>query len=165
VARLGPIAVALALLLPLAGAPLLRFDRDPPQPALRRLAQDAAAYLHPGDRLALLLPGDYEDAMGSFLRGLLLFSPPRRPGLDIRTERFVTPATLGTVAAAGYPLALVTCAPPGFDGVPAGDAALLRDTPQGWRVLDTWAWPARLRREPFAAMLARQPLCAGPRPG
>ena len=158
-------AVVLALLLPVAGAPLLRFDRDSPQPEVRRFAQQAAAYLRPGDRLALLLPGDNEDAMGSFLRGLLLFSPPRRPGLDFLIETDVTPATLATVAAADYRLALVTCAPPGMDNVPVGDAAMLQVKGDGWRVLKTWTWTSRLKREPFAAMLSRQPLCAGPRPG
>ena len=54
VARKGAVAaVATALLLPVAGAPLLRFDRDPPQPELRRLGNAAAAFLQPGDRLAL----------------------------------------------------------------------------------------------------------------
>jgi hypothetical protein len=163
--RLGQAAIALVIMLPVAGAPLLRFDRDTPQPEVRKLVREADAYLHPGDRLALLLPGDNEDAVGSFLRGLLLFSPPRHPGLEIHTETSVAPVTLGIVAAAGYPVALVTCAPSGFDGVPAGDAALLRDTPQGWRVLGTWTWPPQFRQEPFAGMLARQPLCAGPRPG
>jgi hypothetical protein len=163
--RAGQAAVACALLLPILGAPLLRFDRDTPQPELRRLAQEAAIYLQPGERLALLLPGDNEDATGSFLRGLLLFSPPRRPGLDFRIETTVEPTTLASVAAAGYRTALVTCAPPGFAGVPTDDAAILRDTPQGWRVLQIWTWPERIRRQPFAGMLARQPLCAGPRPG
>src|SRR5262249_48046395 len=149
-------AVASALFLPVLGAPLLRFDRDTPQPELHRLAQEAAIYLESGERVALLLPGDNEDALGSYLRGLLLFSPPRRSGLDFRMETKVEPATLTSIAAAGYRAALVTCAPPGFAGVPAGDAAILRDMPEGWRVLRTWAWPERIKRQRFAAMLARQ---------
>ncbi|HEY7578072.1 MAG TPA: hypothetical protein VH855_10785 [Acetobacteraceae bacterium] len=157
-------AVAAALVLPLAAAPLLRFDRDTPQPELRRLGNAVATRLQPGDRLALLLPYDTDDSIGSYLRGVLLFTEPRRPGLDFRTETEVSPATLGTVAAAGYPLALVTCAPPGLAGVPAGDAALLRDAPDGWRIVQTWTWPDDIRRRPFAGMLARGPLCAGPRP-
>src|SRR6185295_9907145 len=50
----GRAAVVLVLLMPVAGAPLLRFDRDTPQTALRRLGNEAAAHLQPGDRLALL---------------------------------------------------------------------------------------------------------------
>ena len=163
-ARAGRVAVGLALLFPVAGVPLLRFDRDTPQPELRRLGHEAAAYLQPRDRLALLLPGDSEDSIGSFLRGVMLFTPPRRPGLDFRIETSVSQATLASVAAADYRLALVTCAPAGLDGVPAGDAAMLRATPDGWRVLQTWAWPEQIKRRRFAGLLARDPLCAGPRP-
>ena len=161
----GRVAVTLALLFPVAGVPLLRFDRGTPQPELRRLGHEAAAYLQPGDRLALLLPRDSEDSIGSFLRGVMLFTPPRRPGLEFRIETSVSPATLATVAAADYRLALVTCAPAGLDGVPAGDAAMLRATPDGWHVLQTWPWPERIKHRQFAGLLARDPLCAGPRPG
>ena len=95
----------------------------------------------------------------------MLFTAPRRPGLDFRIETSVSPATLASVAAADYRLALVTCAPAGLDGVPAGDAAMLRATPDGWHVLQTWAWPERIKHRHFAGLLARDPLCAGPRPG
>ena len=158
------VAVAAALLLPVAAAPLLRFDRDPPQPELRQLGNAAASYLRPTDKIALLLPRDTDDSVGSYLRGALLFTEPRRPDLEFRTETDVTPMTLGTVAAAGFRVALITCAPPGIPGVPAGDAALLRDAPNGWQTIRTWTWPQDIRREQFAGMLARGPLCAGPRP-
>ncbi len=165
VARKGALTVvALALLLPLAGAPLLRFDRDPPQPELRRLGNAAATYLQPSDKLALLLPHDTDDSVGSYLRGVLLFTEPRRLGLDFRVETAVTPATLAAVAVAGYRFALVTCAPPGLADVPPGDAALLRDTPNGWRTVQAWSRPEDITRRTFAGMLARGPLCAGPRP-
>jgi hypothetical protein len=165
VARKGAsAAVTAALLLPIAAAPLLRFDRDPPQPELRRLGNAAASYLRPGDRVALLLPGDTDDSVGSYLRGVLLFTEPRRPTLDFRIDTHITPMTLGTVAAAGFRIALVTCAPPGFTGVPPGDAALLRDASDGWQIVQTWTWSKQLRQEQFAGMLARRPLCAGPRP-
>ena len=163
-ARAGRVAVVLILLLPVAGAPLLRFDRDTPQPELRRLAHETAAHLQPGDRLALLLPGDTEDSIGSFLRGVLLFTPPRRPGLDFHIETSVSPATLASAAAADDRVALITCAPAGLDGVPAGDAAVLQATPDGWRILQAWAWPERIRQRPFAGLLVREPLCAGPHP-
>jgi hypothetical protein len=164
-ARKGaPVAVAAALLFPVAGAPLLRFDRDTPQPELRRLGNAAAAYLQPGDRLALLLPQDTDGSIGSYLRGTLLFTEPRRLGLDFRIDTDVAPATLGTVAAAGYRWALVTCAPPGFADAPPGEAALLRYAADGWRTVQAWPWAEDIQSRPFAAMLARGPLCAGPRP-
>jgi hypothetical protein len=165
VARKGAVAaVAMALLLPVAGAPLLRFDREAPQPELRRLGNAAAAYLQPGDKLALLLPNDTDDSIGSYLRGVLLFTEPRRGGLDFRIETEVTPAALETVAAAGYGLALVTCVPPGFADAPPGDAALLRQTPNGWHTVRAWSRPDDIAQRSFAGMLARGPLCAGPRP-
>jgi hypothetical protein len=165
VARKGAAtAVAAVLLLPVAGAPLLRFDRDAPQPELRRLGNAAATYLQPGDKLALLLPHDTDDSVGSYLRGVLLFTEPRRLGLDFRDETQVTPATLGTAAAAGFRLALITCAPPGFADAPPGDAALLRDTPTGWHTVQAWSRPEDINQRTFAGMLARGPLCAGPRP-
>ncbi|MEJ0018859.1 MAG: hypothetical protein WDN25_20325 [Acetobacteraceae bacterium] len=157
--RAGIGAVVAILLLPLAGAPLLRFDRDPPQPELRRLGHAVTPYLDRHDRLALLVPGDQNDSVGSFVRGVLLFTPPRRPGLDIRTEPSATPAVLSAVAAAGYRLALVTCAPPGLEGVPAGEAVLLEATGSGWRTLQAWPWPESMRRRRFAGMLTAAPLC------
>jgi uncharacterized membrane protein (UPF0136 family) len=160
----GHAAVGLILLLPLATAPLLRFDLDTPQPELWRLGHAAAAYVAPGNRLALVLPGDTDDSVGSMLRGVLLFTPPRRPGLDLRTETGPAARALSRAAIAGYRLALVTCTPPGIYGVPAGVAAMLRDTPDGWRPLQTWPWPTSLKTQRFAALLARAPLCAAPAP-
>lgn len=150
-------AVTLVLLLPIATAPLLRFDRETPQPELWDLAHNAAAYLRPGDRLALVLPNDTDDSVGSYLRGVLMFTPPRRPGLHIRTETDAATDALPSAAAAGYELALVTC-------MPDGTASMLRHAPEGWQRLQTWSWPTSLKAEPFGSMLARGPLCAGPRP-
>jgi hypothetical protein len=163
-AQAGRAAVGIVLLAPIAGAPLLRFDLDTPQPELRRLAHAAATYLAPGDRVALLLPRDFEDSIGSFMRGVLLFTPPRHPDLDFHIETSMSAATLPAVAAAGYRLAVLSCAPPGIDGVSAGDAAILQARQDGWRVLQAWAWPEQMRQRQFAGMLARDPLCAGPRP-
>jgi hypothetical protein len=157
----GVAAVVLILLLPVAGVKLLRFDLDTPQPELWQLGHAAAAYIQPGDRVALLLPGDTDDAVGSMLRGVLLFTPPRRPGLDFRIETGTGAATLREAADAGYRLALVTCTPSGLDGVPAGVAAMLRDTPDGWRALQTWPWPTTIKTQRhFPALLARAPFCA-----
>ena len=107
------------------------------------------------------MPGDTDDSVGSTLRGVLLFTPPRWPGLDIRTETNADAPTLAKVAAAGYRLALISCTPSGLDGIPAHVAALLHSGANGWRELDTWPYPDRLRKAHFAALLARTPLCAG----
>jgi hypothetical protein len=158
-------SVVLIVLSPLAALPLLRFDRDTPQPELWHLGHAVAAYVHPGDRLALVLPNDTDDSVGSMLRGVLLFTPPRRPGLDFRIETSANPEVMSDIAASGYQLALITCATTAMDGVPAGDAAMMRYTPDGWRSLRTWSWPASIRSRQFAGLLARGPLCAEPRRG
>jgi hypothetical protein len=161
----GVAGIVVILLLPVALVRPLRFDLEPPQPELWQLGHQAARDVTPGDRLALLVPGDIDDAVGSMLRGVLLFTPPRRPGLDIRTETKADAPTLELLAAAGYRLALVTCTPSGLDFIPAHVAAMLRYGDGGWRVLDAWPYPDRLTHAHFAALLARGPLCATGSPG
>jgi hypothetical protein len=158
--HLATASVVLILALPLALVPMLRFDLEAPQPALWTLGHQVAALVSPNDRLALLVPGDTDDSVGSMLRGVLLFTPPARPGLDLRTETAANPATLAAVAAAGYRLALVSCTPEGMPGVPAHVAALLRLDNGDWRMLANWPYPAGLARQHFAGLLARAPLCA-----
>ena len=173
-------AVVLILVLPVALVRSLRFDLEPPQPTLWQLGRQAARDILPDDRardggaplaqspkgrapssrLALLVPGDTDDAVGSMLRGVLLFTPPRRPALDIRTETNADAPTLDAMAAAGYRLALVTCTPGGLDGIPPQVAAMLRFADGGWRVLDAWPYPDWPKHVHFAALLARGPVCA-----
>ncbi len=152
-------AVALAAMLPLATAPLLRFDLDAPQPLLWTMARSTAALLHDGDRLALVVPGDGDDAAGSLLRGVLLFTPPRLPHLDFRSELSANQAALDDAHAHGYDRALVTCAPAGLGGLGAGQAGLVAYAGGTWRPMAAWALPAGLRRERFSAMLPHSVFC------
>ena len=154
-------SIVLILALPLALVPLLRFDLDPPQPVLWQLGHRAAAYVAAGDKLALLVPGDEYDAVGSMLRGVLMFTPPARPKLVLRTETTADAATLDALAAAGYRLALVSCTPAGLGEVPAHVAAMLRYGDGAWRALEVWPYPPALAHQRFTALLARAPLCAG----
>jgi hypothetical protein len=163
--RAGVAAIVMILVLPVALVRPLRFDLEPPQPELWQLGHQAARDVAPGGRLAVLVPGDTDDSVGSMLRGVLMFTPPRRPGLDLRTETKADAATLDALAAAGYRLALVSCTPSGLDGVPAHVAAMLRYGDGGWRVLDAWSYPDRLQHGHFAALLARGPICATGSPG
>ncbi len=162
---LAPASVALILILPLAIVGQLRFDLETPQPQLWDIGHRAALHFKPGDKVALLVPGDDYDGVGSFLRGVILFTPPRQPVLDFRTETTADAATLDRVAAAGYRLALVSCTQAGLAGAPANVAALLRHTEARWQTVETWPYPADIARRRFSALLARGPVCAARAPG
>lgn len=153
-------AVALILVLPVATAPMLRYDLDPPQPTLWRLGQAAARYITPDDRVALLVPGDSDDSVGSMLRGVLMLTTRAPLGIDLKTGSKADAATLHALAGSGYHLALITCTPPGLAGVPPHVAAMLRYSDGNWAVLNTWPYPPDLARRRFTALLARAPLCA-----
>jgi hypothetical protein len=150
-------SVVLAVVLPVALSPLLRFDFDAPQPALRAIAAGVAEHVKDGDRLGLVLPGDTDDNVASFLRGTLLFTPPRRHPLEFRIAQTNDPATFVAMAEAGYPLVLATCTPDGLAGVAPHVAALLRDTGQGWQTVEAWTYPPGFGRGSKSGMLT--PLC------
>jgi hypothetical protein len=138
----------------------LRFDLEPPQPVVWQLGHQVAKQIAPNARLAIVVPADTDDAVGSMLRGVLLFTPPARPFLDLKTETTADPATLAALAASGYGLALVSCTPAGLQDVPTHVAALLQYGADGWRAVATWPYPASLRHQRFTALLAQAPLCA-----
>jgi hypothetical protein len=160
-ARLGAGAMALVVALPIALVGLLRFDLAMPMPQVWALGHRVASYIRPGGKLALLLPDDVDDSVGSMLRGVIMFTPPRRPGLDLRIETKADSATLDKIAAAGYPLVLISCTPAGLDGVPPRVAALMEHTAAGWRLLDAWRYPPDIAARHFTS-LARGPLCGNP---
>jgi hypothetical protein len=154
--RAAIVAIMLVLLLPITAMPVLRFDFDVPQPTLRLIAAGTATHLAPGDRLGLILPNDQDDNVASFLRGTLLFTPPRRHPLDFRIADDNAQTTFTTMAQAGFPLILTSCTPSDLPGVPPNVAALLRRSNDTWQVLETWRYPPDLARA-RSGMLA--PLC------
>ncbi len=160
--RWSAVLVATTLAVPLAAIHYLRFDLDPPQPALRDLVRSVGPYLHDGQKLALLLPGDSSDSVGSFLRGSILFTEPRHRRVDFTTETEASNAVLGRVAQQGYHYALITCTQPGMPGVEPGLSALLWFDDREWHTVTTWRPPADLGQRHFSAMLSRGPLCAEP---
>jgi hypothetical protein len=162
--RLAAVPVVAVIVMPFLGVGMLRFDLETPQPEIRRIARDAAPHIEPGARIALLLPDDLDDADASMLRGVLMFTPPRRRALDLRIENKADAATLAALAADGVRLALVTCAPAPLADVPAGRAALLTYADGAWHTIETTALPPDLSRQRFAAMLQRGPLCAARKP-
>ncbi|HTQ35215.1 MAG TPA: hypothetical protein VMI30_13675 [Stellaceae bacterium] len=130
-------AVVLALVAPVAFAERLRFDIEMPQPLVWNLADELRPYLHDGQRLALLLPGDNGE-IGDLLAGYLAIAPPRRRGLVLTRYTTADAATLDKAAAAGETLAVVTCTPDALLGLPPKQAALLRrDASGGWRAVAT----------------------------
>jgi hypothetical protein len=163
-ARLAAGAMALVVALPIALVGLLRFDLATPMPQVWALGHHVARHIRPGGKLALLLPGDIDDSVGSMLRGVIMFTPPRRPDLDLRIETKADSATLDEVAAAGYPLALISCTPAGLSGVPPHVAALMEHRADGWRLVDAWRYPPDIATRHFTS-LARGPLCGNPQRG
>jgi hypothetical protein len=156
--RVAAAMVALVLLAPLVFVKRLRFDLDMPQPLVWGLAKHLVPYLHDGDRLALLLPGD-NDSVATMLAGVLGDTPPRRRGLALLRRRKADPATLDEAARLGYPLALISCTPPGLTEAPAGEAALLRHDRDGWRLVAAWPYPAADTRQRWQHILSWAPLC------
>lgn len=138
---LAVLALAAALVTPVAFAERLRFDIEMPQPLVWDLAGELKSFLHDGDRLALIMPGDdgqIADLLGSYLAS----APPRRRGLDLKRYTTANAATLDRAASAGYDLAVVSCVPPGLDNLPTGEAVLLRHDADGWHKLGAWPYSA-----------------------
>jgi hypothetical protein len=147
--RAAAVALCVALAAPVALAERLRFDIEMPQPLVWILAGELKPYLQDGDRLALLLPGDSGE-VGDLLDGYLASAPPRRRGLQIQRYTIADSATLEKAAAAGYNLAVISCAPPEpLVALPPGVAALVRHDASGWRQVATWDYPAGIALSPW----------------
>ncbi|HEY3911315.1 MAG TPA: hypothetical protein VGM07_15700 [Stellaceae bacterium] len=159
--RSWPIAAMLlsvALLAPVVFAKRLRFDLDMPQPLVWSLAKHLKPYLHDGGRLALLLPGD-NGSVATMLEGVLADTVPRRHGLDLLRRDRADRATLGEAQRLGYWLALVSCTPEGWRDVPAGEAAILRYSTGGWRLVAAWPYPSDAAKHKWQHILSWEPLC------
>ncbi|MGH7088253.1 MAG: hypothetical protein ACREFQ_05080, partial [Stellaceae bacterium] len=149
-ARLAGAAIALVLILPFVFIGVLRVDLATPLSEFWSLGHRIARFLKPCDKVALLLPGD-NGSVDSMLRGVLLFTPPRRPALDFRTETTANLATLEAVGRDGYRLAFVSCTPPGMTGVPPHVAAMLARGESGWRPVAIWPYPPGLAKHHFTS--------------
>ena len=154
----GRLVLATVVLAPLAYAYRLRFDLDMPQPLVRNLANELKDYVHDGDRVALLLPGD-NDSVAMMIAGVLTETPPRRRGLDLLRRDTADPATLDEAARLGYRLALISCVPEGFEDLPASQAVLLQGGRDGWRPLAAWPYPKHAAEQRWQEILSWGPLC------
>jgi hypothetical protein len=155
---LAPTAIYLALVAPVGAAPLLRFDMVMPQPLVWDLARHLVPWLHEGDRLALVLPGD-NGSVATMMGGVLNDTAPAVKSLDIVAHDRADDATLAGLAAAGYTLAFISCTPDGLDGFPPGVAVLARWTDGAWLRIADWSYPAVEARSRWQHILSWRPLC------
>jgi hypothetical protein len=155
---LAAAVLLLALGAPIAFATQLRFDLVPPQSLVWTLAGNLARYLQDGDKVALLLPGD-NGSVATMLGGILQDMPPRRRSLDLLDLDTADQAALDRAAAAGYPLALVSCTGRGIADLPPGQAVLMRHQEGIWRLVAIWPYPADAAKRHWQHILSWRPLC------
>jgi hypothetical protein len=154
----GTAALVVAALAPPAASRWLRFDLEMPQPLVWTLGKSLVPYLHDGDRLALLLPGD-NGSVETMLKGVLNDTAPAVKRLDFLTRTRADQDTLAQVAAAGYTLALISCTPEGLGALPPGGAVLTRYVEGEWRAVADWPYPQDMSRGRWQHILSWPPLC------
>lgn len=150
------VLVLLVLLVPLPFLRMLRFDLEVPNLRAYQLAQEAAPLIAGNEHLLLILPGD-NGTVPPTLEGVLRYLPPRRRDVDLA----VATDLASGLAMPGYARALLSCAPPGFALVPAGEAALLQHQGAVWQVEATWLYPPPAPAH-WSQVLAPAPLCLAP---
>jgi hypothetical protein len=155
--RLVPAAlIVLVLLDPFPFLRMLRFDLEVPSQRVWDLAHAAAAQIAPDEALMLILPGE-NGSVAPALEGVLRYTPPRRP--DVALTVVTDPHA--ALAARADRRALLSCAPPGFDDVPAGTAALLARDASSWRAERVWPYAPVPPHARWSQVLAPAALCLG----
>ncbi|HVJ53551.1 MAG TPA: hypothetical protein VM689_13870 [Aliidongia sp.] len=158
--RAGMALVVLMLLVPVGFAQRLRFDADMPQPLVWSLAEHLSPHLAPDGKVALLLPGD-GGSVAPMLRGILRFSPPRHPDLDILELTNGNQSALDQAAQAGYDLALISCSDGSDVELPAHSAVLLQRRDGAWRTVESWPYAPVPPKQRWSQSLSWAPLCRG----
>jgi hypothetical protein len=148
-----PIAIAVALLVPVVFVKRLRFDLQMPQPLIWDLARNVAEQLNDGDKLALLLPGD-NGSDSEMLRAALELTPPRRRNLDTYDVSEIEDGLKAAVER-GYTWALVSCVP----SAETPEAALMSYDGTVWRINASWPYPPVKTKERWTTVLTAGPLC------
>jgi hypothetical protein len=155
--RAVPAALVLGVLLdPFPFLRLLRFDLEVPNLRAWKLAHEAAAHIAPDERLLLILPGD-NGSVPPTIEGVLRYTPPRRPDVQLSAVTDLSAAT----ASADDSRALLSCAPPGIDGVAEGGAALLTRAGSGWRPEAVWRYDPVPPHARWSQVLAPSVFCLG----
>jgi hypothetical protein len=93
------------------------------------------------------------------LAGVLADTAPRRRGLDLLRLDRADPAALDEASALGYRLALISCTPADWQGLPPDEAVLLRRDRRGWRLVAAWPYPRDAAKERWQYILSWAPLC------
>jgi hypothetical protein len=152
------LVMLVVLLVPLPFLPLLRFDLEAPNLRAYQAAHEAAQRIGDDAKLLLILPGD-NGSVPPTIEGVLRYLPPRRPNVDLAVATDLATA----LATPAYPTALLSCAPPGFALVPAGEGALLRRQGDAWQVAATWRYAPPPGHAHWSQVLAPAVLCLPPR--
>jgi hypothetical protein len=151
--------VLLALLVPLPFLRMLRFDLEAPNLRAYQLAHEAALRIRDDERLLLILPGN-NGTLPPTIEGVLRDLPPRRPDIDLGVASDIAAG----LAEKEHARALLSCAPPGFALVPAGEGALLRRDGDAWQVEASWRYDPPRPHARWSQVLAPAPLCLAPLP-
>lgn len=155
--RAVPAVLVLAVLLdPFPFLRLLRFDLEVPNLRAWSLAKEAASRIASDERLLLILPGD-NGSVPPTIEGVLRYTPPRRPDVELRVVTDLAAA----VADADDSRALLSCAPPGIDGVAEASAALLARAGSGWRPEAVWRYDPVPPHARWSQVLAPAVFCLG----
>jgi hypothetical protein len=155
-------AITLILAAPFAVIRYLRFDLEPPQPALSGMVAAIKPFLRSGEPLALVVTDDPDDIAGSYLRGLLLFTTPRADFPVVRTGSLGDAGTLAALRRDGIRQILVACSSQ-VSGIPGPPAlAVLDASADGWRVAAALPYPSSWGKGHWAGLVSKASLCATP---
>jgi hypothetical protein len=156
--------IVLVLLVPLPFLRMLRFDLEVPNLRAFQLAHEAATRINDAEKLLVIVPGD-NGTLPPTIEGVLRYLPPRRPHVDLTFAS--KPADVSPQLQ--FSRILVSCAPPDFPLVPAGQGGLLRHerdpgTVDGYesQVEATWSYPTVPAHAHWSQVLAPAPLCLTP---
>jgi hypothetical protein len=156
--RLAASLLVLAVLaMPIGFAWRFRFDLVMPQPLVRALGHDLGALLKPGDKLALVLPGD-NGSVAVMLQSVLRYEAPRLPKVELTVLKSFDDRTLAALAAQGIGEAFVSCTDDTSGLLPVHRALLLERHPDGWKQVAVWRYPAPDGTR-WTAMLSASALC------
>jgi hypothetical protein len=163
---IGVAAIVLALAVPVAASGWTRNDRRQPEPLIWNLAAWTAPYLHQGDRVALLLPGDNR-SVAFMLRVAIALDAPHRNLADFDDMPTADAAALSAAHGKPVDFALISCVPTDLAQsetgkslkLTAGEAALLARKDAGWALVSTHAYPDIPAPEHWTTELSPGPFC------